>query len=55
MTIDTFDFAIRAVLSQDHGKEEQPVAYESRKLLPAEQNYPVHEKKLLAIVYAIRL
>ncbi|CAJ0629008.1 14807_t:CDS:2 [Entrophospora sp. SA101] len=49
------DFAIGAVLSQDQGKGEQPVAYESRKLSPAELNYPVHEKELLAIVHAIKL
>ncbi|CAH1769658.1 11218_t:CDS:1, partial [Entrophospora sp. SA101] len=55
VTTDTSDFAISAVLSQDQGKGEQPVAYESRKLSPAELNYPVHEKELLAIVHAIKL
>ena len=44
-----------AVLSQNQGQGDQPVAYESRKLSPAEQNYPVHEKELLAIVHAIKL
>ena len=55
VTTDASDFAIGAVLTQDHGHGEQPVAYESRKLSPAELNYPVHEKELLAIVHAIRL
>ena len=55
LTTDASDFAIGAVLSQDQGKGEQPVAYKSRKLSPAEQNYPVHEKELLAIVHAIKL
>ena len=55
ITTDTSDFAIGAVLTQDQGKGEQPVTYESRKLSPAEQNYPIHEKELLAIVHAIRL
>ncbi|CAJ0647916.1 3416_t:CDS:1, partial [Entrophospora sp. SA101] len=49
------DIAIGAALSQNQGKGEQPIAYESRKLSPAEQNYPVHEKELLAIVHAIKL
>ena len=55
VTTDTSDLAIGAVLSQDQGKGEQPIAYESRKLSPAEQNYPVHKKELLAIVHAIKL
>ena len=52
---DASDYAIGAVLSQDHGKGEQPIAYESRKLSKAELNYPIHEKELLAIVHAIKL
>src|SRR5277367_2582629 len=55
VTTDASDFAIGAVLTQDQGKGQQPVAYESRKLSPAEQNYAIHEKELLAIVHAIRI
>src|SRR5438477_12463560 len=55
LTTNVSNFAIEAVLNHDQGKGEQPVAYESRKLSPAEQNYPVHEKELLAIVHAIKL
>jgi len=43
------------VLSQDQGEREQQIAFKSRKMSPAELNYPVHEKELLAIVHAIRL
>jgi hypothetical protein len=31
-----------------------PVAFESRKLNPAEARYPTHEKELLAVVHALR-
>ena len=55
VTTDASDYAIGAVLSQDHGKGEQPIAYESRKMTAAELNYPIHEKELLAIIHAIRL
>lgn len=53
ITTDASDFAISAVLEQDHGKGRQPVSYISRKLAPAEMNYPIHEKELLAIVWAV--
>src|SRR5205823_5447046 len=55
VTTDASDFAIRAILSQNQGKGQQPVAYESRKLTSAEQNYPIHKKEFLAIIYAIKL
>ena len=51
---DASDLAIGAVLTQIFDDGEHPVAYESRKLSPAEQNYPVHEKELLSIVHALK-
>src|SRR3954463_9524189 len=51
VTTDASDFAIGAVLSQD-GK---PVTFESRQMSPAEKNYAVHEKELLAIVHALKV
>ena len=42
---------VGAVLEQ--GKH--PVCFESRKLSPAEANYPVHELELLAVVHALRV
>ncbi|TLD05659.1 reverse transcriptase domain protein [Venturia nashicola] len=52
---DASDRAIGACLSQadDKGKL-RPVAYLSRKFTPAESNYEVHDKELLAIIEAFR-
>ena len=36
-------------------QEERVVAYASRQLRPHEQNYPVHDLKLAAVVYALKL
>ncbi|GJP63521.1 hypothetical protein CLOP_g20588 [Closterium sp. NIES-67] len=52
---DASDLAVGAVLLQDFGEGLQPIAYESRKLNPAERNYPVHNKELLAIVHAFKV
>ncbi|KAJ9532359.1 hypothetical protein QJQ45_010456 [Haematococcus lacustris] len=49
-------YAIGAVLSQrDDNGAEYVVAYESRKLQPAEINYPTHDRELLAVVHALTL
>lgn len=55
VTTDASDVAIGAVLEQeDENNNIHPVAYESRTLTPAESNYPVHERELLAIVHALK-
>jgi len=52
---DASDFAIRAVLSQRDDKGHlHPVAFHSRKFQPAEINYEIHDKELLAIVDAFK-
>ena len=51
---DASNFAIGAVLLQDHGSGLQPVAYHARRLLDRERNYPIHEKELLAVIDAVR-
>ncbi|GJP65768.1 hypothetical protein CLOP_g22629 [Closterium sp. NIES-67] len=55
LIIDASDLAVGAVLLQDFGEGLQPIAYESRNLNPAERNYPVHDKELLAIVHAFKV
>ena len=48
---DASNFAIAGILSQqDADGHWRPVAYWSRKLIPAEQNYETHDQELLAIV-----
>ena len=54
LATDASDYAIGAVLLQDFGHGPQPVAYASRQLHGAELNYPVHDKEMLAVVYAFK-
>lgn len=52
---DASDYALGAVCSQyDNDGRLHPIAYYSRKLLPAEMNYQVYDKELLAIVCAFK-
>ncbi len=52
--IDASDLVIDACFSQEHEDMWHLVTYLSRKLLSAEQNYDVHDKKLLAIVASLK-
>ena len=51
---DYSDFAIGcALLQTDADGRERVIAFESRQLKAAEKNYPVHDKELLAMKYAL--
>lgn len=54
MEPDASDFAVGAVLMQSEEGKLHPIAYHSRKLNPAERNYTIHDKELLAIIDALR-
>ena len=55
METDASQWAIAACLSQSSDRKRgKPVAFHSRKLTPAEQNYDIHDKELLAIVDAFK-
>jgi RNase H-like domain found in reverse transcriptase len=54
VTCDANDVGIGAALEQESENGPYPVAFASRKLSGAEKNYPVHERELLAIVYALK-
>ncbi len=51
---DASDRAIGACLTQEREGKRHPIAYFSRKMTPAEQNYEIYDKELLAIVAALR-
>jgi len=54
ITTDASGYAVAAILSQGPIGKDLPIAYCSRLLNPAEQNYSTIEKELLAIVYAVQ-
>lgn len=47
--------AVGGVLGQEEDGVVKPIAYESKKLSLAEQNYPIHELELLAIVHCCKV
>lgn len=54
LTTDASDYALGAVLSQGVIGRDHPIAYASRVLSRAEQNYNTTERELLAIVWAVK-
>ncbi|MBW0579242.1 hypothetical protein O181_118957, partial [Austropuccinia psidii MF-1] len=47
-------YALGAVQSQVNDSGMHPIAFDSRKLLPAELNYEIHDKELFGIVWALK-
>ena len=54
VTTDASDDAVGAELAQQIDGAWHPIAFESRKLSPAEKKYPTHERELLAIINALK-
>jgi len=55
LIMDASDYAMGAILEQnDAFSQSHPVAYYSKSLQPAEWNYEIHDKELLAIVQALK-
>lgn len=53
LTTDASGYAVGGILSQGNIGKDKPIAYASRLLNKAEQNYSTIEKELLAIVYCV--
>ncbi len=53
---DASEFALAGILTQlqEDNKQWHPVAFHSRKMIPAERNYETHDQELLAIVTAFK-
>ena len=51
--MDVSEHVIRGVLSQEQEGKWRPIAFLSRTMQPAERNYEIYNKKLLAIVKAL--
>jgi hypothetical protein len=51
---DASGFATGAALLQEHNDMLMPVAYFSKKLLPAERNYTTTEREMLAVIQALK-
>ena len=53
--MDSSDFTTGAVLSQQYPEDDKwhPVAFLSKFLLAVEQNYEIHDKEMLVIVWAL--
>jgi len=49
---DASGHAIGGVLSQEQERKWKPIAFLSRTMQPAEQNYKIYDKELLVIVEA---
>ncbi|MBW0583629.1 hypothetical protein O181_123344 [Austropuccinia psidii MF-1] len=52
---DASDYALGAVLSQVSDSGKHPIAFKSRKIIPEDLNYEIHDKELLGIVWALKL
>ncbi|MBW0542238.1 hypothetical protein O181_081953 [Austropuccinia psidii MF-1] len=48
------NYSLGAVLSQVSDTGKHVIAFNSRKLIPAELNYEIHDKELLDIVWALK-
>lgn len=54
LKVDAFDIGIGAVLEQKEGDSWKPLAFFSRKLSTAEQNYSAYDRELLAAFAGIK-
>ena len=54
MQTDASNYALGAVIQQEHEDGLHPVAFHSHSLLPAEHNYDVHDKELAGVIFGFK-
>lgn len=54
MEVDASNYVIGGVLSQEHEGKWHPVVFLSKSMSPAEKNYKIYDKELLAIMMALK-
>jgi reverse transcriptase-like protein len=54
MDTDASDFTLGTVISQEFNDGRHSIAFHSHTLLPAEQNYDIHDKEMATIVYGFK-
>jgi hypothetical protein len=52
---DASQFAVEATLAQDFSDGQHSITYFSKSLLPAERNYDIYDRELLAIIYPVKV
>lgn len=50
---DASNIGLGAILSQKDGEDMMPIAYASRKMIPAERNYTISEKEMLGALWGM--
>ena len=50
---DVSDRVVVGVLTQQYGKDWHPVTFYSKSMSDAEWNYEIHDKEMLAIIWAL--
>lgn len=53
METDASNVGLGAILSQEHNNTLYPIAFGSRKMVPAEKNYSISEKEMLAALWGM--
>ena len=54
MQTDASNYALGVVIQQEYADRLHPVAFHSCSLLPAEQNYDVHDKELAGVIFGFK-
>jgi hypothetical protein len=52
--MDASAFAVGTTLQQDYDDGHHLITFFSKSLLPAERNYDIYDRELLAIIYALK-